>query len=88
MKIKIKTMVKFYILLIFCIGITFKNYALTNLDLNGVKKSSFNDAPSGAEFYSFNKKGDTGFLSTHMDLNNCTLRFYYVNKDQKKMPKL
>ena len=70
--------------LLFCINLFNINYALSNLGISGVKSSSFSNAPSGAEFYSFKKQGDVGFLSTYKNLNNCTLRFYYINKNQKK----
>lgn len=76
------------LILIFCVSLCFENYALTNLDLSGVKNSSYSNAPSGAEFYSFKNKGDTAKISTNRDLNKCTLRFYYINKNQKNDAKV
>ena len=52
------------------------------------EKVEAENAPSGTEFYSLNKEGDSGSLSGMSNLNNCTLRFYYINKNQKKDAKV
>lgn len=79
--------------LIFCLSLCFESYALTNLSLTGVNKATnteYKQAPTGANFYSFKNKGDKGKIYTRIgeSLDHSILRFYVINKDQKKNAKI